>query len=141
VTELLSCGAGPRLSGMPAKRQPKPQYDCLQCPAYCCSYPNVPVSTRDVERLARRFGLPVEVAAQRFTKKGVDGMQVLRHKADHIFPSTCRFLDQETRQCTVYEDRPKMCRDFPATHRCGYFEFLMWERDNQEDDEFVPVVV
>ena len=125
----------------PPPRVPKPQYDCSKCPAYCCSYPNVPVTPADVRRLAKRFGLAEDVAAQRFTKAGVDGMRVLRHRADTIFPTVCRFLDQESRRCTVYEDRPKMCRAFPATHRCGYFEFLMWERENQEDDEFVPVVV
>ena len=27
------------------------------------------------------------------------------------------------------------------THRCGYYDFMKWERDQQEDDEFVPVVV
>ena len=126
---------------MAPRPKPKPQYDCLKCPAYCCSYPNIPVTPADVKRLARRFDLPVEVADRRFTKQGVDGMRVLRHRADDIFPTTCQFLDQETRRCTVYEDRPKMCRDFPATHRCGYYEFLMWERENQEDDEFVPIVV
>ncbi len=118
----------------------KPLYDCAKCPAYCCSYPQIPVTLVDVRRLARRFELPAEEAERKFTKKAPDGTRILRHKVDHIFPSTCRFFDQEARQCTVYEHRPKICREFP-THRCGYYDFLMWERDQQNDDEFVPVVV
>jgi len=127
-------------NGTPPK-PPKKQFNCLECPAYCCSYPNIPVTPRDVRRLAKRFDLSQEDAERRFTKTGVDGTRVMRHRVDHIYPSTCQFLDQETRNCTVYEDRPKMCREFPATHRCGYFDFLKWERENQEDDEFVPIVV
>jgi uncharacterized protein len=118
----------------------KPQYDCSNCPAYCCTYPQIPVTPADVRRLAKRFDLDPEQAERRFTKKASDGTRIMRHKVDHIFPSTCQFLDQDKRQCTVYEHRPKICREFP-THRCGYYDFLMWEREQQEDDEFVPVVV
>ncbi len=125
---------------MPPKSGNKPQFDCAKCPAYCCSYPQIPVTLYDVRRLGKRFGLDEEAAERRFTKKAADGSRIMRHKVDHIFPSTCQFLDQDKRQCTVYEHRPKICREFPV-HRCGYFDFLMWERQQQDDDEFVPVVV
>ena len=94
----------------------------------------------DVRRLAKRFGMEPEAAEKRFTKKAADGTRIMRHKVDEVFPTACQFLDQETRACTVYEHRPKICRDFP-THRCGYYDFMMWEREQQDDDEFVPVVV
>ena len=125
---------------MPPPRGKKITFDCAKCPAYCCSYPQIPVTLTDVRRLATRFDLDPEQAERRFTKKASDGTRIMRHKVDHIFPSTCQFLDQDKRQCTVYEHRPKICRDFP-THRCGYYDFLMWEREQQDDDEFVPVVV
>ena len=38
-------------------------YNCLKCPGYCCSYPAVVVSKRDLERLAegeRKRGLRLE---------------------------------------------------------------------------------
>jgi hypothetical protein len=47
------------------------------------------------------------------------------------------FLDQETRACTIYEGRPKICREFPTQARCGYYEFLKFERDNQDDPNWV----
>ena len=125
---------------MPPRNGNKPQFDCSKCPAYCCTYPQIPVSLYDVRRLGKRFGLNEEQAERRFTKKAADGTRIMRHKVDHVFPTACQFLDQETRQCTVYEHRPKICREFP-THRCGYYDFLMWERQQQDDDEFVPVVV
>jgi len=118
----------------------KPTYDCSNCPAYCCTYPQIPVTPADVRRLAKGFDIEPEQAERRFTKKAGDGTRIMRHRVDHIFPTACQFLDQEKRQCTVYEHRPKICRAFP-THRCGYYDFLMWEREQQDDDEYVPVVV
>jgi hypothetical protein len=37
----------------------------------------------------------------------------------------------------VYEARPAVCRDFPGTVRCGYYDFLSFERRNQEDEEYI----
>ena len=33
---------------------------------------------------------------------------------------TCRHWDEETRLCTVYEDRPEMCREYPYAGRCQH---------------------
>ena len=32
-----------------------------------------------------------------------------------------------------------MCRSFPGGGRCGYYDFLSFERRAQEDDEFVAL--
>ena len=114
-------------------------YNCSRCPAYCCSYPRIPVEASDIARLARHFGLTPEAAARKFTKKSDEpGEVVLRHQADEVYGTVCRFLDTETRRCTVYEARPGICRDFPGNTRCGYYDFLSFERRAQEDPEFVP---
>jgi len=112
-------------------------YDCSKCPAYCCSYDRIEVTQRDVRRLARHFGLTYEQAEKRFTKIAY-GDRVLRHQKDHIFKSVCQFLDSDERRCTIYEARPGVCRDYPASLRCGYYDFLAWERDRQCDDDFIP---
>lgn len=92
----------------------------------------------DIKRLAKHFGLTVEQARRRFTKKGdEESPRVLRHKADDYYGTACRFLDSETRGCTIYEARPEICRDFPNRKRCGYYEFLKHERETQEDPEWV----
>jgi Fe-S-cluster containining protein len=99
------------------------------------------VSEFDIERLARHFGISAAAARQRFTyhykTKEVDE-QLLRHRKDHIFASTCRFLDQEKRRCTIYEARPSVCRIYPEGKTCGYYQFLEFEREQQGDEEFIP---
>jgi len=114
-------------------------YNCSRCPAYCCSYPRIPVQASDVERLAQHFGITAEAAARKFTKKSDEpGEKVLKHQPDKVYGTICRFLDTETRRCTVYEARPEICRAFPGTARCGYYDFLSFERRAQEDPEFIP---
>jgi Fe-S-cluster containining protein len=111
-------------------------YDCSRCPAYCCTYTRIEVTPKDIARLAARFGITPEEAERKFTRKGYEpGERILRHRKDEIFGTACRFLDPETRKCTVYEHRPSICRDYPATRRCGYWEFLKFERHAQEDKE------
>ena len=115
------------------------RYDCDLCPAYCCSYPRVIVDKKDLRRLARHFGVSLKKARKKFTKKGDDpGERVLRHHKDHIYESVCQFLDRASRQCTIYRARPEICRDYPGGRRCGYYDFLTFERDAQEDPEFIP---
>jgi Fe-S-cluster containining protein len=125
----------------PRPKKPKPRYDCAKCPGYCCSYPRIAVSDFDIERLARHFGISAAVARERFTyhyrTKELDE-QLLRHRTDHIFASTCRFFDQKARRCTVYEARPSVCRIYPSGAVCGYYEFLRFEREQQGDDDFIP---
>jgi Fe-S-cluster containining protein len=113
-------------------------YDCLKCPAYCCSYERIIVTKRDVNRLARHFEVDLETAQRRFTKV-VDGEQVLRHQKDVIFGSICAFMDTKTRRCTVYESRPGVCREYPDHPHCGYYDFLKWERRHQDDEDFIPL--
>lgn len=121
-------------------KTPRLKYDCGKCPAYCCSYDWILVNKRDIQRLAKRFSLSFEQAETKFTKFVKEyGQRVLRHRKDHIFKSVCQFLDQEKRGCSIYEHRPSICRIFPEETRCGYFDFLMWEREHQDDNEFIPL--
>ncbi len=119
----------------------KLRYDCSKCPGYCCSYDRIAVTERDIARLARHFDIAVDEARDRFTyryvAKGVDE-RILRHRKDHVFKSTCRFFDQQARRCTVYEARPGVCRQYPYLNRCGYYDFLKFEREQQGDDAFIP---
>jgi len=115
-------------------------YDCSKCPAYCCSYDHIEVTDSDLNRLAKHFDMTTKEAEKKFTKIVEKTDRVLRHKDDEIYGTVCRFLDQETRRCTVYEARPKVCRTYPDRSRCGYYDFLKWERTFQDDEEFVPFV-
>lgn len=116
------------------------KYSCSKCPAYCCSYPEIEVTRRDIERLAKHFGLTFVEAEARFTKYDAkESVRSLRHQKDRIFDSVCTFLDQKTRRCGVYEARPGVCRGYPDSPRCGYYEFLKFERAHQGDDKFIAL--
>lgn len=112
-------------------------YNCSKCPAYCCSYDRVEVTKRDLLRIANRFGISYKEAERRYTKASPVG-RILRHKKDHIFRKVCEFLDIEKRQCTIYDARPGLCRGYPDSQRCGYYDFLASERQRQGDPEFIP---
>jgi Fe-S-cluster containining protein len=111
-------------------------YNCSKCPGYCCSYPVIPLTKRDVERLARHFGLGFRKAKEKFTVSSGEDEFVMRRKADVHFGKVCRFFDTEERRCTVYEARPSTCRTYPGG-RCGYYDFLSAERAIQRDPEHV----
>jgi Fe-S-cluster containining protein len=121
-------------AAVPARTQ---RYNCMKCPGYCCSYPIIVVSKYDLGRLARWFGLTPEVAEKRFTRSGYGFKRIMRRKADEHFGRICRFFDTEKRRCTIYPARPQVCRAFPGGGRCGYYDFLSFERRAQNDPEFV----
>ena len=102
-------------------------------------YERVALSKSDLKRLARHLGLNVRNAMRRFTKT-YNGERILRRKADPLFGQACTFLNPETRQCTIYHARPKVCREFPGRARCAYYDLLQFEREQQEDKTVVPLV-
>lgn len=115
-------------------------YSCAKCPAYCCTYNEIEITARDIDRLARHFDLAYKDAEERFTKADPKkGVRLLRHRKDKVFESACTFLDQEKRRCTVYEARPGVCRKYPESSRCGYYDFLRFERSQQGDEEYVAL--
>lgn len=119
---------------------PKTSYDCGKCPAYCCSYPLIEITKRDIARLGRHFGLSYGQAEKRFTKWDAnEKAHALRHQKDRIFKTVCMFLDKRKRQCTIYDARPGVCREYPDTKTCGYWEFLKFERAQQDDPKFIAL--
>lgn len=120
--------------------QKRTYFDCNKCPAFCCSvYERVEVKARDLQRLARHFGVTLGQAERRYTTRR-EGQRVLKRVEDAIFNETCVFLDQKARRCTIYEARPAVCRGYPARARCAYYDLLQFERRQQGRDDVVPVV-
>lgn len=114
------------------------QYDCSRCPGYCCSYPLIEVGKRDIQRLAKHFGISVRQAETRYTRydKG-EKVRALRRQEDPHFGRICKLFDTRKRQCSVYAARPGVCRDYPEGKRCGYYDFLAFEREHQDDPTFI----
>jgi Fe-S-cluster containining protein len=87
------------------------QIDCTAC-ANCCRTLQIVVDKADIERLAAKLGVSTKQFTDRYVKREADGTL--------CFSSTpCSFLGEDNR-CTVYEDRPKACRDFPYLHEEGF---------------------
>jgi Fe-S-cluster containining protein len=120
--------------------KPRVQYSCLKCPGYCCSYPEIEVTPRDIERLAKHFGVSYAQAEEKFTKYDKkEKVRNLRHQKDEHFATVCMMFDRKARRCTVYEARPSVCRAYPDSPRCGYYDFLKFERAHQDDPDFIAV--
>ena len=126
--------------GTIATAKPKVFYDCTDCPAFCCSvYERVQVTPRDIRRLAKHFGVTEEVARARYTKMwGKE--RVLRRKRDALFGEACQFINPETRGCGIYHARPAVCREYPITRRCAYYDLYKFEREQQDDPTTLPIV-
>ena len=121
-----------------ANRPAHANYSCEKCPAYCCTYPLIEVGKGDIARLARHFELSYREAEQRYTKYDrQENTRALRHRADEHFGTACQFLHREQRRCTIYAARPQACRAYPVSSHCGYYEFLKFEREHQDDENFI----
>jgi uncharacterized protein len=123
---------------MAAKKVIKIKYDCGQCAGYCCSYPRIEVKDSDVERLAEHFEITAKEAQRKFTRLWEPGERILKHQKDTVYATICRFFDKKERRCTIYKARPDVCRQYPDGNRCGYYDFLKFERKHQGDDTFIP---
>ena len=114
-------------------------YDCMKCPGYCCSYPVIEVKDRDAVRIAKHFDMPLARAKKKFFKKANGYKRIMRRQNDEIYGKICRFFDTKERRCTIYTARPSTCRVFPGEGHCGYYDFLKFERDGQEDETYVSI--
>ncbi len=119
----------------------KNTYDCSKCPGYCCSYPRIEVTDKDLKRLAKHFDLTTDQAEKKFTRfySSDEGKErILKHQKDTVYETICRFFDLDERRCTIYEARPTVCRDYPNGRKCGYYDFIKFERKHQDDKTFIP---
>ena len=121
-----------------AKKKSGNQYDCSKCPGYCCSYPLIEVGKRDIQRLAKHFDISYAQAESRYTRYDrSEKVRSLKQQDDRHFGRICALFDTKKRRCTVYESRPGVCHEYPDGKRCGYYEFLQFEREHQDDPEFI----
>jgi Fe-S-cluster containining protein len=115
------------------------KYDCMKCPGYCCSYPVIVITKRDLDRIARHFGLAAEDAEREFCRSDHGYKRIMRRKPDDYYGRICQFFDTDQRRCTIYEARPSACRAYPGRDRCGYYDFLTFERAGQRDESYVSI--
>jgi Fe-S-cluster containining protein len=95
--------------------------DCRAC-ANCCKVAETDITKRDAVRISRKMGMSEkEFVSQYTTASAFDDEMILRRTE-----AGCIFLSGN--DCTIYEDRPDTCRNFPHLVRgSGSIESRMWQ--------------
>lgn len=82
--------------------------DCLEC-ANCCKTTGPLFTDKDIERIAKHFRMK--------PKDFIDTYLYLDEDNDYVLQSVpCAFLGADN-YCSIYDVRPKACREFPHTDR------------------------
>ena len=82
--------------------------DCLEC-GNCCKTTGPLFTNADVERISKHFRLKPQKFISRYLKIDEDNDYVLQEVP-------CAFLGADN-YCSIYDVRPKACREFPHTDR------------------------
>lgn len=104
-----------------AHRQTFEAMDCLTC-ARCCSEVGPLFTDRDIQRLSKHLGLKASEFEHRYLRLDEDGDWVLQSVP-------CPFLGED-KHCSVYDYRPKACREYPHTDHAQMKEVLDLTRKN-----------
>lgn len=81
--------------------------DCLQC-ANCCKTTSPMFFEKDIDRLAKFLRMRTTAFIEQYLERDTDGIYALKS-------TPCTFLGSDN-YCTVYDARPKACREFPHTN-------------------------
>ena len=84
------------------------EIDCLTC-ANCCKTTSPIFYQNDIERIAKFLRVKPGDFIEKYLRVDEDKDYVLKS-------SPCSFLDTDN-YCTIYEARPKACREYPHTDR------------------------
>ncbi len=82
--------------------------DCLTC-ANCCKTTGPLFTRADIERISRHFKMKASRFEETYLRTDEDGDIVLQEVP-------CAFLGADN-YCSIYEVRPKACREYPHTDR------------------------
>lgn len=89
--------------------------DCLAC-ANCCTTTGPMLTDRDIARLAKHLRIKDAQFVAQYVRVDEDGDQVFKSMP-------CPFLGRDN-YCSVYEHRPKACREYPHTDRVKQHQLL-----------------
>lgn len=99
------------------------QIDCLSC-ANCCKTTSPIFRAVDIKRIAKRLKMSEHLFISSYLKIDEDQDYVLKQ-------SPCFFL-QSDNTCSIYEDRPLACREYPHTDRKNMYQILDLTLKNTE---------
>lgn len=97
------------------------QTDCLNC-ANCCKTTGPLFERRDIDRIAKYLRIKAADFEAKYLRIDEDKDWVLQNLP-------CHFLD-ENNSCTIYDVRPKACREFPHTDRKKIYQIAALTQKN-----------
>ena len=89
--------------------------DCLAC-ANCCKTTSPIFRDVDINRISKRLGMKSQKFVEQYLR--------MDEEQDYVLQSSpCAFLDADN-TCSIYEDRPLACREYPHTDRKNMYQIL-----------------
>ncbi len=98
--------------------------DCLDC-ANCCKTTSPIFRDVDIKRLAKHLRVSPSQFIDMYLKIDADQDYVLK-------TAPCPFLWLDDNKCSVYENRPLACREYPHTNRKNMYQILNLTKKNLE---------
>ncbi len=99
------------------------QTNCLEC-ANCCKTTGPVFTDKDISRIARHLSVKPSFFTEKYLRIDED--------RDYVLKSVpCAFLDNDN-YCSIYEVKPKACREFPHTNRIKQYQLLTLTQKNIE---------
>lgn len=97
--------------------------DCLDC-ANCCKTTSPMLFEKDIERLSQHLRMKSGDFVSKFLFLDSDGIYAMKQ-------TPCPFLGSDN-HCSVYEYRPKACREFPHSNSRKMHTLLKLAEKNAE---------
>ena len=95
--------------------------NCLQC-ANCCKTTGPLLIQKDIERISKHLRLKPQ--------KFIDSYLKIDEDQDYVFKSMpCPFLGDDN-YCSIYEVRPRACKEFPHTDRKKFYQINQLTLEN-----------
>jgi len=95
--------------------------DCLKC-ANCCKTTGPLFTDKDIQRISKYLKIRPSEFVDKYLRIDEDDDYVLKSLP-------CNFLAEDN-DCSIYEVRPKACREFPHTDRIKQFQLLQLTKKN-----------
>lgn len=97
--------------------------DCLEC-ANCCTTTGPLLTDTDIKRVSKHLRIKEVDFVKQYVSVDEDGDQVFKSMP-------CPFLGADN-YCSIYEHRPKACRDYPHTDRVKQHQVLELHMKNKD---------
>ncbi len=89
------------------------EIDCLEC-GNCCRSLGPMISEKDIDNISKNMRIKPSDFIDKFLRRDEDG--------DFVFQQMpCPFLGGDN-YCSIYENRPTACREYPHTDRSKFYQ-------------------